>query len=219
MKVNNKWTVDEEAYNLHVTSKNLMREAVSEKGNCKKLALLKDLTVNLAWINNENNEGDPPNMDLMRVLWKDYWEYAQKTGIPLFERPFLEKGGLQLLALFRQDSAYFERIGGVMFYFIYNAQRWKGRGKSARLQVLKDARDWWNEEDKRDRTRDWIGNLWDCVISGYQKREFWTKSIDFIIDWIIEHKDQLQYDPAYDPRKWFGRDKGSLNMKVHAGMA
>jgi len=217
MRVNNKWTVDKEAYAFHITNKNLMREVVSEKGNCKKLALLKDLTINLAWLNNENNEGDPPNMDAFRALWAEYYEWAKKTGIPLFERPWLEKSGHKLLALLRQDSAYFERIGGVMFYFIYNAQRWKGRGKSARLVVLKDAREWWSEEDKRGRTHDWIDNAWVCVINGYQKREFWTKSIDFIIDWIIEHKDSFVYADNYDPKKWFGRDKGALNMRVHAG--
>ena len=219
MKVNNKWTTDENAYIFHIQNKNLMREAVSEKGNCKKLSLLKDLTINLAWINNENNEGDPPNMELFRQLWADYSEHAKKIGIPLWERAFLEKTGLNLVALIRQDSAYYERIGGIMVYFIYNSSRWKGHGKSARLAVIKDAHTWWNEEDKRERTRQWIDNIWCCVESGYQKREFWTKSIDFVIDWIIDHKDQIQIVDAYDPRKWFGREKGKLNMSVHAGLA
>jgi hypothetical protein len=219
MRVNNKWTTDENAYIFHVQNKNLMREAIAEKGNCKKLAILKDLVIELKWVNNENNEGDPANMELIRQLWASYYAWAKKEGIPLFELPFLEKAGMKVVALYRQDSAYFERMGGIMFYFIYNMQRWKGKGKSARLQVLKDARDWWYEEDKRERTRNWIDNIWGCMISGYQKRPFWEKSINFIIDWIIDHKDQLVYDPNYDPRKWFGREKGKLNMGVHAGLA
>ena len=196
-----------------------MREAISERGNCKKLALLSGLTINDSWMTNENNEGDPPNMDFMRQLWKEYFEYAQKIGIPLFERPFLEKVGKYLISLFRQDSAYFERMGGVAFFFIYNAHSWKGRGKAQRLKLIKEAHAWWNEEDKRERTRPWIDNVFTCLENGYQKREFWEKSVNFIIDWLIEHKDALQFDPSYDPKKWFGRDKGALNVKVHAGEA
>ncbi len=218
MRVNNKWTVNEESYIFHITNKNLMREALAD-GDCKKLALLKDLTINKAWYTNENNEGDPPNMDLFRAAWNDYYEWAQKTGIPLFERPILEKVGQEIISLIRQDSAYYERIGGVLFFFIYNAHNWKGKGKAKRLQLLKDARSWWDEEDKRDRTRPLIHNIWNCVINGYQKRAFWEKSINFIIDWIIDHKDEFVYDPAYDPRKWFGREKGKLNMLIHAGEA
>lgn len=218
MRVNNKWTVDEQAYQFHIANKNLMREAMND-GDCKKLAILKDLVINDSWIANENNEGDPVNMDLFRSAWNDYFDWAQKEGIPIFERPFLEKIGKKVLALIRQDSAYYERIGGVMFYFIYNAQRWKGRGKSARLQVLKDARDWWNEVDKRDRTRPLITNIWNCIIKGYQHRPFWEKSINFIIDWLIDHKDSFSYELQYDPKKWFGREKGMLNMKIHAGEA
>lgn len=218
MRVNNKWTVDEEAYIFHIQNKNLMREALAD-GECKKLSILKDLIINKSWYTNENNEGDPPNMGLFRAAWEDYYKWAQKTGIPPFERPILEKIGLKIISLIRQDSAYYERIGGVLFFFIYNAHSWKGKGKAKRVQLLKDAQAWWNEEDKRDRTRPIINNIWNCIIKGYQKREFWEKSINFIIDWIIDHKDEFVYDPAYDPRKWFGREKGKLNMLIHAGEA
>jgi len=218
MKVNNKWTVDEQAYIFHIQNKNLIRDAIATE-NCHKLKILKDLVINDAWYTNENNEGDPSNMDAYRTLWKEYWDWAVKEGIPPFESLFLEKAGKKVLSLIRQDSAFSERIGGVLFFFIYNMYGWKGKSKKERLQMLRNARDWWNAEDRRDRTRPWIMAIWNCVIRGYEKREFWRKSVDFVIDWVINNREKFVFDPMYDPQNWFGRKKGILNLKVHAGDA
>lgn len=216
-KINNKW-VDPDAWAFHITSKNLIREAINsgveEERPCKKLEILKGLIWKDEWIKNEG-EPEPPNTELMRKLWEEYFEWAKKEGIPIWEKAFLEKAGKFVVALFKQDSAYFERIGGVITFMYYNKYNWVNRSKDERLALLRVCREWWHTEDQRERTKGWILNLFNCVINGYEKREFWTKSIDFIIDWLYAHQEEWVNHEVYDPKKWFVRGRGQINIKLH----
>ncbi len=218
IKINNKWVTPTD-WLYHIENKNVIREpATKETCEFEDLAVLEKLQVDDKWLVNDG-EGDPPNMDFIRRLWADYWEAAQRKGIPLLERPFIEKWGKKIVSLFRQDSAYSERMGGLIIWFIYNAARWKGKGKKQRLQVLRDAHDWWDVEDYRERTKVWIEWYWKITLKGYEKREFWEWSINFIIDWIVQHKDEFGNQPMYDPKVWFPRGRGQANTIIHGGIA
>ena len=216
-RVNNKWE-NEESWNFHIDNKNLMREVIMSD-NDEDLKRIATIVWNDNWLVN-NGEGDPPNMDFVRRLWGDYWTYVQKRGIPLSERLWLEIGGKKIVALYRQDSAYAERIGGVVNWFIYNEKAWKrARNKKQRLEVLHDCMEWWNENDTRDRTRGWIQSCWNKVLRWYEKKEFWEHSIVFLINWVLEHKGEWQPNQMYDPKVWFPRGRGQINNFIHGGLA
>ena len=216
-RVNNKWE-NEEAWNFHITNKNLMREVITST-NEEDLKKIADITWNEKWLVNDG-EGDPPNMDFIRRLWSAYWEYAQKKGIPIFERIWLERGGKKVVALYRQDSAYAERIGGVIQWLVYNKKTWKKcRNKKQRVEFLRDCMDWWNENDTRDRTRGWIQAMWDKGLAWYDKKEFWEHSANFMINWVMDHEKEWQPNQMYDPKVWFPRGRGQINNFVHGGMA
>jgi len=216
MKINNKW-IDETAWTFHIDDKNLIRDAIADD-SCKKLKILSGLVVKPEWMKCDG-EVEPPNVQFMRDLRAAYLEWVKTQEVPAFESAFLEKAIDFIVTLFKQDSAYFERIGGIVTFFIYNRFRWVDKSKEERLQLLKEAKMWWSMEDERERTKTWINNIWNCVIRGYENREFWTKSIDFTIDYFIENNGKWVIVEMYDPKKWFPRGRGQVNNLIHGGEA
>lgn len=217
-RVNNKWE-NEEAWNFHIRDKNKMREIIlsDDEDKMKELA---EIPLDEKLLTPDNpNEGDPPNMDFLRKMWAEYYKYAQQIGIPIFERVWLESGGKRILALYRQDSAYAERIGGVMQYIMYNGKAWKRcKTKKQRLEFINDAKAWWNENDARDRTRPWIEKMWNKMIDWYARKEFWEKSVNFIINYCVDHEKEWQAHVMFDPKVWYPRGRGTINIGVHGGM-
>lgn len=216
-RVSNKWE-NEVSWNYHITSKNIMREVI-ESDDDKDLERLNEINFDEN-LNCDGGEGDPPNMDYIRKGWAEYYAYAEKKGIPLLTRPWLKRAGDWIVSLYRQDSAYAERIGGIINYVIFNEKAWKKcRNKKQRLEFLTDTRDWWNENDARDRTRGWIMKMWNRVLRWYEKDEFWEQSVNFLINWALDHKSKWQPHQMYDPKVWFPAGRGSVNNAVHGGLA
>lgn len=216
-RVNNKWE-NEESWTFHITNKNLMRDIIMSDDD-EDVKRLSDIQLKDEWLVNQG-EGDPPNMAFIRNTWDKYWEYTQKKGIPIFERLWLERSGRFVVSLYRQDSAYAERIGGVIQWIIYNEKSWKKcRNKKQRIEFIRDCMEWWNENDQRDRTRTWIQRIWDKVLVWYEKKEFWEHSINFLINYVVEHKGEWQSNQMYDPAVWFPRGRGQINNFVHGGVA
>lgn len=216
-RVSNKWD-NEESWNYHITSKNIMREVINSD-NDEDLNRLNEIQFDEKLLEN-TGEGDPPNMDFMRKLWAETLAYAQKIGMPLFVRPWFEKGGKWVISLYRQDSAYAERIGGIIQYIQYNEKAWKRcKNKKQRVAFIKDTRDWWNDNDTRDRTRGWIMKMWNRAIAWYDTKEFWEKLINFVINWCIDHNNEWQAHVMYDPKVWFPRGRGGINVLLHGGIA
>jgi len=215
-RVNNKWE-NEESWNYHIKNKNLIREVI-DSDNEEDLQKLATLTWDDKWLINEG-EGDPPNMDFIRRLHTDYMAWAEKN-MPLLEKVWLPLTAKKIVSLYRQDSAYAERIGGVIVWIQYNEALWKKcKTKKEKIEFLESARDWWNENDTRDRTRGWILHAWNKIIGWYGKKEFWERSVNFLVNWTIEHKNDWQPNQMYDPKVWFPRGRGHINNLVHGGRA
>lgn len=139
-----------------------------------------------------------------------------------------------VIALYRLDSAYFERIGGILTFILIHHKEWVGKNKADRVKFLKILRNWWNEKDMRERYKDLFRNFFDYVIDCYEKREFYTKSIDFLMDWHIAHgvgkpgeenkdvwlvpNDQNGLQ-IFDPANWYPRGKGQVNYLLHHSSA
>jgi len=213
-RVNNKW-VNEESWTFHITNKNLLRSIIDSEDD-KELMRVKELEFDEKWLVNDG-EGDPPNMDWIRAIIKA-WSEEYLDGAPIWLKKF--KLVPLIESLYRQDSAYAERIGGVVQWIIYNEKYWQMCDtKQKKVKFVEDCRDWWLEEDHRGRTRNWINKMWTRVLKWYAKKKFWYDSINFMIDYTIEHKGEWQPHPMYDPKVWFPRGRGKINDKVHGGLA
>lgn len=211
-RVNNKW-INREAWTFHITNKNLLKQIISS-GKDKDLEQLTGLQIDDKWLINEG-EGDPPNMDWIRRM-DEAWRKEFEGEIPIW----LSFGEKKVIALFRQDSAYSERIGGIINWIIFNEKYWRScQTKKDRVKFIEDIRDWWNEADRRERSREWILTMWNRLIKWYQKKPFWEKTINFLIEYTLEHKDEWQPNQIYDPKTWFPRGRGQMNDLVHGGIA
>lgn len=218
-RVNNKWE-DEQSWKFHIDYKKIMR-GIIESDDDADLLKLEQIEFSDDLLSPSNpGEGDPPNMAFMRRMWAESFAYAQQIGIPILLRPVFERGGKWVLALYRQDSAYCERIGGIIQYVNYNEKAWKKcKNKKQRVAFLKDVRDWWNENDTRDRTRGWIMKMFNKLIKWYEKDEFWERLINFIINWCVAHQNEFEPHQMYDPKMWFPRGRGGINVMIHGGVA
>jgi len=212
VRVNNKW-VNEDAWTFHITNKDLIREVVSSKKD-KDMEKLENLSINPKWLEDEG-EGEPPNMMWIRGA-EAAWRTKFESQIPFW----VSIAATKLMALFRQDSAYQERIGGIVNYIIYNEKFWRTcTTKAAKVKFLEDIRDWWNENDERDRTRSWILASFNKLIKWYKKKPFWEETVNFLIEYTIAHKREWVPNPIYDPKIWFPRGRGDMNNRIHGGLA
>lgn len=59
------------------------------------------------------------------------------------------------------------------------------KNKAVRVESLKRLRDWWYEEDWRERGKDKLLKLINTIIELYETEPFITQSIDFMIDNLL----------------------------------
>lgn len=217
VRINNKWC-DDESYQFHITDKTIIRNVLF--GKCKEIDLLKEIVIKDDWKHFDKPEEEPPNMKFLRDMFSAYKEEIKSKRIkpPLKEKLVLNKVLDFVETLYLQDSAYLERIGGVITWFVVNGDKWKGQKKEMHLKLLMSCHDWWDKEDFRERTRWMIEQIWTCLIQKYQKTDFYYKSVEFLVDYMVEHKSDWIIIEFYDPKNWFARGRGSINNLVHGGM-
>ncbi len=244
-RIPNRWYDGSEGdgYVFHIKDKDLIRTVIADPQPIsirQKLALLNDIVIRKAWMEKtQPGEVDPDNYGLLVRLKEDYlkWLADNKIKVPTFIGVNFEDKLDWILTLFRQDSAYFERMGGIITFMLINSEPryqcvkegildsemqvtrnvWTNNKKD-RLEGLQMTRKWWSDWDLRDRTKVMIGTIFDYLIYEYQHVEFFTRSIDFMIDWMLEHKKEWKVVTMYDPRQWYARGKGQINYLVHGRM-
>jgi len=216
MKLSNKYYdgKDGDSYNFHIKDKDLIRQVLVDP-KPMTIRLLHQLVLKKSWIENEG-EGSPEGFDYLKTMYSEYekWLKEKHLKIPTVERLVYKKAWCFVLALFRQDSAYYERIGGMVTFIQYQKEKW-GTTKEDHLKFLVMMKFWWNENDLRDRTRWMIAAIFDYLIAKYQKTLFYTQSIDWCINYLIDHKEEWKLVPNYDPSNWYPKGKGQINWLVH----
>jgi hypothetical protein len=62
--------------------------------------------------------------------------------------------------------------------------------------------------------------LWffDYFIKKYKTDEFYEKSINMLVDWLLAHKAEWVNVPMYDPKNWYPASRGVINNAVHGRM-
>jgi uncharacterized protein YchJ len=123
------------------------------------------------------------------------------------------------LAVFRNDSAYFERMGGVIQFVVNNRDRFQKITAidQEHSNLIEGVRRWWYENDKRKRTHFWIDWVFRYVIRKYKTDMFMRRSINMALIFITANANSWQFDESYDPRMWFPAYRGKFANAMFKG--
>ena len=178
-------------WNFHNVSKGVLKRFLDSQ--TKDIEILSDLTVEQDWLEPEPSpkgmEKEPYNVDIIKLGIAEYRKQIKLGNIkvPLKYLPFYNKVIDECLALYIQDSAYYERLGGMVTFLIKNQARWKGKDKATRDKLLVDLYNWWRQNDIRDYSKGWIDSGFVYMVKGYRDEPFFEQSINFLGDYLIRH--------------------------------
>lgn len=216
MKITGLWDTDI-AWNLHIESKNKFREmiAADPEASGSSIKLLRELIFDdrLAY---EKTDKLVLNEAFLYNLTVDYKAVYKSYKPGLIEKQLVDRMINFTLALYRNDSAYFERIGGVITFIVKNHEKFDSMDGDYKEALIK-IRDWWDVNDKRDRTRPWIMWVFNFVINKYGRDKFYKKSVNHALYWIHLNARLWKQNPNYHPDYWFGKKKGKQVMELYGG--
>lgn len=216
MKIGGLWDTDI-AWNLHIESKNTFRKMIAEDPDAKgsSLRILREMVFDdrLAY---EKTDKLVLNEAFLYNLTVDYKAAYKKYKPGIIEKQLMEKMINFILAIYRNDSAYFERIGGVVSFIVHNHQRFNNMEGDYYDELIR-IRDWWDANDQRERTRSWIMWVFNFAINKYKKDKFYKKSINHALYWIHLNAKLWKHNPNYHPDYWFGKKKGKQVMELYGG--
>jgi hypothetical protein len=178
--------------------------------------LISFLSVKEEWLEIRENDKVPINYHLLLFIWDNYKSKYKTFKPPILYRLGVNKLGIIILTLYREDSAYTERIGGAIQYIMDHEEDWPKGDKEARIMALQDLKQWWWEEDWRERGKDRLAMIFDFIIDQYEKEPFVTLTIDYWINNLLANK--KNWDNAqgwFKPECWYPRKKGIINYIVH----
>lgn len=218
VKISNRWS-DDDAWQFHIENKTIIRQ-FSEDRKCDKLKMLSGVIIKEEWKHFDKPEEEPPNIDMIRNCI-DAITTAMDNGtlkVPKLQRIFLKKLMDVVASLYLQDSAYLERLGGVMTLLLANEPKWHGKLRVERKKALEGARVWWNTNDERERTRAMIDNVWACFLLYYTKKKWFADVVDFGLDWFAERKEEWKVANLFNPAEWYPKKRGAVQNMVMGGM-
>jgi hypothetical protein len=175
------------------------------------------LKVKEEWLEIRDTDNIPINFRLLLFVWNHYKTVYKKMKPSILYRLGVNRLGILILTLYREDSAYTERIGGAIQYILEHEEDWPKGDKEARLLALQDLKQWWWEEEWRQRGKERLALVFDFLIEQYEKDPFVQHTIDFWVDNLIGNKKNWDDGNGYfKPESWYPRQKGIINFLVHA---
>jgi hypothetical protein len=215
LKIGWSWGETHDGWVLHREIKDPIWRML-EGGKFDLKVLISLLKVKEEWLDVLPGEKAPANYAMLYFIWKHYKNAYKKMQPSLLWRVGITKIAIITLTLYKEDSAYTERIGGAIQYMIEHKEDWIVKDKEARLLCLHDLRNWWWEEDWRQRGKERLSLIFDYVIEQYEKDAFVQKSLDFWIDNILANADKWNAAGGFfKPEFWYPRRKGIVNYLVH----
>ena len=204
---------------LHRVNKRPIWIALRERRFSLKL-LAEIMMVKESWIELKIGSAYPPNYPLLKFVRDSYQKNASSFGGSLLFRAAAGKAGILLLTLYKEDTAYAERIGGMIQNILDNAAAWQPASIENRTARLKELRNWWYTEDWRQRFKDRLAYMMDWIIEGYEKDPFITRSLDYVIDLLLANQDKwVEADKVFRPCFWYPRGRGHINYLCHGRIA
>jgi len=197
---------------FHIGNKDIFRAiADGEKG----IDYISKIKIEKEWYPQTEQEA-PVNYKFLLDIIQAYHEYLyvdKKVAIPYRYKIILNKSIQWAIVMIANDIFYTMRFFGCIYCIIYNEEKF--RVVTERKQSFIDLQEWCLENDWRVRSKNWIKWIFNFFISRYEKEIFITKSLDFIVDWILNHKEEFVYSNLWNPEYWYPRGMGRLNWYLY----
>jgi hypothetical protein len=223
MKFENGLFVTEESFKFHIEAKNCLREMIAADPDADGTALDKiiDMPINDSWSKYEQGDGGLiKNEGFMTSMLDNYFKLMPEFKGTKKDEVVATKMCKFTMALYRNDSAYFERIGGVGNFVIKNIDKF-AVVKNAPLEdyskLLITVYKWWKDNDKRKRTKSWIAWMFIYVIKKYKTNMFYRRSINWAIIFMVLNAKLWQDDPTFNPDNWFPNKRGKFANALYGG--
>ena len=217
-KISGLWTpirnedgsVDNTPWEFHIKAKDKWREmfASDPEATGSSLSLLKELLFNESLAVRNPDEQPVLNEPFLDAMLADYDKSFKAYNPGLIERSIYPKASKFTMALIRNDSAYYERIMGIMGYLINSHTKFADLNGD-HIEVLKSAHEWWKMYDQRDRTKGWIDWVFRFIINKYKTDSFYKKSVNHILYFMHLNADKWQVHESHLPANWFCNGRGA----------
>jgi hypothetical protein len=110
-----------ESFNCHILCKGKFREIIEED----RIEDLDLLPINPAWATHEPGDGGlVKNEEFLNAMYNNWKQMADKylkgyTGDKEKVKNGVDKAWMMFITVYRNDSAYFERLGGMISFLVY----------------------------------------------------------------------------------------------------
>lgn len=207
--VGNRWD-NEEGWLFHSVLKNRIRSFLL--GSSEKIVIHPN-EVKEEWYFGPTEEDiskgatDPRNVEFFKdMIEKFRTEVKEKRiKVPIIWKLW-EPVANMLLSVYIQDSAWYERLGGINSFFVLNCQRFDA------MTLLKEGKGWYLKYEAREYGSNLVVGAFDKAIQEYPKGKFYTKAIDFFFNYLREHKSEWKISPKYNPGQWYGYGRGQIDL-------
>ena len=215
-----RWNTDE-SFLFHITTKNDIREILDNDVD-KSGALidgLADLPVNERWAMCEAGDGGfVKGEDFLQGMFQNFkgnaTKYIDITDPALRDRKIagVIKAANMAIAVYRNDSAYFERLGGMMTFLVNNVDKLK-KIKNVDQEysiIIEGLHRWWKVNDKRLRSKLWIDGAFRIAIHKYKTDMFYRRTINMCFIFIANNAEHWKDDEVFNPENWFPKRRGKF---------
>ena len=230
MRISGTWETPE-AFVFHILFKRKLRDIIESDPDA--------IGANLLWLNDADfdrrlaihEKGDKViiNEEFILKIAENYRAELKNLRPDEDLNPNLDKLIDFFVALSLNDTAYYERIGGIVTYIVSNATQFADKNGALSVHAdytkqIQNIWDWWKFNDKRDRTKPWINWGFRFIMHKYksekklpQRKQFWRTSINICLIFIVANHKNWKVHEAYNPNNWFGKYKGSQIMALYGG--
>lgn len=191
----------------------------SDNMECSLDEIAPDLPINPALATYEPGDGGLiKGEDFLNAMFNNWKQMNGKFGEGYDRnkiersRKIVEKGFLIFIAVYRNDSAYFERLGGMISFLASNKERLlkiKNLDQEHAI-ILENLHQWWKDNDTRIRTKLWINNAFKLLIKKYKTDMYYRRCINMCLIFIVNNADRWQDDNTFHPDNWFPKKRGKF---------
>jgi hypothetical protein len=214
-------TIDEEPNIFHIQDKDKLRQMVDSDPDCnggESLKFFLKLMFNKKLARTTEPDEEPvPNEKFIITMIEDYNKNFKKYGPGIVEKRILERAEDFFIALYRVDSAYTERMGGIISYLIAHHVSNCNSLNGDYIDALIDTHEWWKESDFRERSFAWIDWGFKFAIKKYRTNKFYKKSINHMLLFINLNKRNWAYLIIFDPKNWYPFGRGMECNLINGG--
>lgn len=207
-----------EKFLFHITTKDKLRE-ILESDNEAIVENVADLDINPRWALCEPGDGGlVKGEEFLMVMFNNYKANVDKylNGVDPSRhdhcKAIVEKSANMGIAVFRNDSAYFERLGGMISFLVSNVDKLR-KVKTVDQEhsaILEHLHTWWKSNDKRLRSKFWIDKAFKIVIKKYKTDMFYRRCINMCFIFIANNSDHWKDDEMFNPNNWFPKRRGKF---------